>query len=108
MTNQGVYLLFPSINARTLLSVAVLVLSAILAVIIWRRQTQVMVQQGQAGKGYQMALISIAIAAILIFIFGLDWQQPQYDRADQTLVGGLSLSPEFATLLVGLVVYTAA
>jgi general L-amino acid transport system permease protein len=108
LTNQGVYLLFPAGNLRTLLSVAVLALSAILAIIIWRRQTQVMVQQGQSGKGYQISLIGIAIAAILVFIFGLDWQQPQYNRTAQSLIGGLSLSPEFATLLVGLVVYTAA
>jgi len=108
LTNQGVYLLFPAGNVRTWLSVAVLILSAILAIVLWRRQTQVMVQQGQSGKGYQMALIGIAIAAILVFIFGLDWQQPQYNRTAQSLVGGLSLSPEFATLLVGLVVYTAA
>jgi general L-amino acid transport system permease protein len=67
-----------------------------------------MVQQGTSGKPFQLGLIGIAIAVVLTVIFALDWQQPQFDRAAQSLSGGLSLSPEFATLLVGLTVYTAA
>ncbi|MGK7943481.1 MAG: ABC transporter permease subunit, partial [Microcystaceae cyanobacterium] len=50
----------------------------------------------------------IAIAAILTLFLGLDWQFPSYNVEAVKIEGGLDLSPEFATLLIGLTVYTAA
>ncbi len=51
-----------------------------------------------------------AIAALLcslpVSLFQLDWTIPQFDAG--TIVGGLNLSPEFATLLLGLTIHTAA
>jgi general L-amino acid transport system permease protein len=108
LTNQGLYIPFPAGTLQTWLSAGFLVLSGAVAIVLWRRQTQVMVQQGTSGKPFQLGLIGIAIAVVLTVIFALDWQQPQFDRAAQTLSGGLNLAPEFATLLVGLTVYTAA
>jgi general L-amino acid transport system permease protein len=108
LSNRGMYLPFPAGNLQTGLSLGFLVLSAILSLILWRRQTQVIVQQGASGRTFEMALIGIAIAAIVVVIFGLDWRQPQFDRAALSFEGGLFLSPEFATLLVGLTIYTAA
>ncbi|NJM88217.1 MAG: ABC transporter permease subunit [Hydrococcus sp. RU_2_2] len=108
LSNRGMYIPFPTGTLQTWLSLGFLILSAILGIILWRRQTQVIVQQGASGRVFEIGLIGIAIAAILVIIFGLDWQQPQFDRTALTFEGGLNLSPEFATLLVGLTIYTAA
>ncbi|OKH22412.1 amino acid ABC transporter permease [Hydrococcus rivularis NIES-593] len=108
LTNRGMQIPFPSGNLQTWLSLGFLVLSAILAVIIWRKQTQAIVSQGSSGRAFQVGSIGIAIAAIFTLIFGLDWQQPQFDRATNSIEGGLSLSSEFAALTFGLTVYTAA
>jgi general L-amino acid transport system permease protein len=108
LTNRGANIPFPSGSLQTWLSLGFLILSVIIAVLLWRRQTQSVVEQGASGQAYQIGLIVIAIAAILSFIFGLNWQIPQLDRAAPAIEGGLRLSPEFAALLVGLTVYTAA
>jgi general L-amino acid transport system permease protein len=108
LTNRGMQIPFPAGTLQTWLSLGFLVLSAILAVIIWRRQTQTIVGQGSSGRVFQVGLIGVAIATILAIIFGLDWQQPQFDRATNSIEGGLSLSSEFAALTFGLTVYTAA
>jgi general L-amino acid transport system permease protein len=108
LTNRGIYLPFPAGSLQTWLSLGFLILSAVLAAILWRRQTRVIVQRGASAPALQMGLIGIVIAAILTIIFGLDWQQPQLDRAANSLEGGLNLAPELATLLVGLTIYTAA
>ncbi len=108
LTNRGIYLPFPAGSLQTWLSSGFLILSAVLAGILWRRQTRVILQRGISAQALQMGLIGIAIAAILTIIFGLDWQQPQLDRAANNLEGGLNLSPELATLSIGLTIYTAA
>ncbi|MGK7878111.1 MAG: amino acid ABC transporter permease [Xenococcaceae cyanobacterium] len=108
LTNQGMDIPWPAGTRQTWLALGFLVLSAILAVIIWRRRIQMMLQEGESGKILQIILIGIAIAAILVLVFGLDWRQPQLNRDVNVIQGGLNLSPEFATLLIGLTVYTAA
>ncbi len=108
LTNQGIYLPWPAGNLQTGLTLFFLGISAILAVIVWRRQTQALIQRGESGKFSQSLLICIAIFSVLAIFMGLDWQFPQHDSAIKRIQGGLSLSPEFATLLVGLTVYTAA
>ena len=55
-----------------------------------------------------MVWISIILTTIAIVLIGFRWQQPHYDHLNQSISGGLRLSPEFATLLVGLSLYTAA
>ena len=46
------------------------------------------------------------LGTILLFCFGIDWIVPQLQ--DRSITGGLNLSPEFATLLFGLGIYTSA
>lgn len=108
LSNQGVYLPFPLGNLQTLLAVLALLLGGITAFLIWRKQTQIILQQGTTGKVYDIILISIFIVSISIIFFGLDWQFPNYDSQIQRIQNGLNLSPEFATLLTGLTIYTAA
>lgn len=108
LTQRGVDLPWPAGNLQTGLSFAVLVVSVILAVIVWRRRTTLIVQQGESGRNLQRVLVGIAIAFLLVLIFGLDWEQPQLLTETNLIQGGLNLSPEFAALLFGLVFYTAA
>jgi general L-amino acid transport system permease protein len=107
-SNQGVYLPTPTGSISTWLSLIFLVFSGILAIFLWRRQTQLRVQQGRSTKIYQFILLGLAIAASIAFIFGLDWSIPQLDPNQQAIAGGIPLSTEFSTILIGLSVYTAA
>ncbi|MEA5534225.1 ABC transporter permease subunit [Crocosphaera sp. XPORK-15E] len=108
LSNQGLYLPWPRGNLQTSLSVLLLITIPILFIMIWRRNDQIIIQQGINNKLYQALLIFLVISVIFVIIWGLDWQIPQYNYQLKTLQGGLTLSPEFATLLVGLTVYTAA
>ncbi|ACB51620.1 amino acid ABC transporter permease protein, His/Glu/Gln/Arg/opine [Crocosphaera subtropica ATCC 51142] len=108
LSNQGVYLPFLLRNLQTFLAILILLLGGITAFLIWRKKTKVIIQQGTTGKVYNIGLITILILSFLIVFFGLDWQFPNYDSQVQRIQNGLNLSPEFATLLTGLTIYTAA
>lgn len=108
LTNAGLNLPWPANNTQTLLSIGFLIISALLAVIIWKRRTYLRVVQGDAGKALSWGLLAIAFLAFIALIFGLDWQFPVYDPAIPNIQGGLTLSSEFGTILIGLSCYTAA
>lgn len=55
-----------------------------------------------------LCLTSLLILVIIPLIWGLQWQSPQVNPLNQNIDFGLHLSSEFATLLIGLTVYTAA
>ena len=107
LSNQGIYIPFPLRNIQTLLAIIVLIFSIILMIIIWRRKNQMIQQEGITGKLYNLFYAVISLIFLLILIFGLDWQFPNYDSQIKRIQGGLTLSPEFATLLTGLTIYTA-
>ncbi len=107
LSNQGVYLPFPLGNIQTFLAILSLLLGGVIALVILRKQTQVIIQQGTIGKIYNIALFLLGILSILIIFLGLDWQFPNYDSQIKRIQDGLNLSPEFATLLTGLTIYTA-
>ncbi|MEA5512065.1 ABC transporter permease subunit [Crocosphaera sp. UHCC 0190] len=108
LSNQGLYLPWPMGNLQTFLAALFLIIIPIFGVIIWKKNDQNIIQQGINNKLYLILLIILIILVIFLIIWGLDWQIPQYERQLKTIQGGLTLSPEFATLLVGLTVYTAA
>jgi general L-amino acid transport system permease protein len=102
----GMSLPWPVGNAQTYLALAFLLASAVVAVMLWRWRIAAIVQRGESGRNFQMALIGVAIAALLALIFGLDWEQPLLEN--NSISGGLNLLPEFGAILFGLVFYTAA
>lgn len=106
LTQRGVDMPWPSGSTQTWLSAAFLLISAVLAFVVWRRRVTVMVQQGASGRSLQMILFGIGALALLALVFGLQWEQPAL--ADGAIRGGLNLSPEFGAVLFGLVFYTAA
>lgn len=107
LSNQGIYLPFPLGNIQTFLAILALFIGAIIAFLLWQKQTQVIIQQGTTEKAYTIALVIIIIISIFIIFLGLDWGFPNYDSQIQRIQNGLNLSPEFATLLTGLTIYTA-
>jgi general L-amino acid transport system permease protein len=108
LSNKGIYLPLPAGTIQSWLSLILIILSPLLFRIIWRRRTQVIIEQGKSGILLQIILIVMAIAVIFAIIFGLDWRQPQFNLDAKAIKGGINLSSEFVTLLTGLSIYTSA
>ena len=107
VSNQGIFLPFPK---NSLLSWSLLFFLS-LAIFIavgyrWRKAQQS--RQRMAKSSSRLLWISLMLMVIAIIFVGFKWQLPNYDPSTQSISGGLRLSPEFATLLVGVSVYTAA
>ncbi|MBF2078155.1 MAG: ABC transporter permease subunit [Synechococcales cyanobacterium T60_A2020_003] len=107
LSKAGIYIPWPGNTVSVWLWIAILVLGAIATLFIWKWRTYLMVERGESGKPQIIALAVLAIAAILIFIWGLNWQFPSIGDNGQAS-GGLRLSLEFSALLAGLVFYTGA
>ena len=116
MSKAGISIPWPDISLGFWLWFAVLVAGAIAAIVIWKWRTYAIVEKSESGQTQSLILAGLGIAALVIFFFGFNWQFPALpiDAATQELdptrspIGGLKLSLEYAALLTGLVVYTAA
>ena len=106
LTNRGLDIPWFENAQQTWLGLDVIILSIVLLVVLWRRRIYAVEQQGESGQIWSWLSVAVAISAIVIFCFGLDWDIPELNN--NNIAGGLNLSPEFATLLMGLSVYTAA
>lgn len=107
LSNRGVFMPWPGLTWSLLAWVITIIVGAIAALFLWKWRTQVMVEGGQSGKPQMYALYGLAIAAVLIVLFGFGWQAPT-EPEPGVFQGGLRLSIEFSALITGLVVYTAA
>jgi general L-amino acid transport system permease protein len=105
LSNQGIYLPWPTGSVRTWIALALLVASLVLAAVFWQRRLKVMELEGASGNGYRNLLLGLGAVA-LVALLGLEWQAPAF--ANAAVTGGLHLSSEFGALLLGLVLYTAA
>ena len=108
LSNKGMNIPLPAGTTQTWLSLGFIALSVILAIIIWGRINEAIERQLPRAKILQILLVGIAIANILAVVWGLDWRVPQFLQEENLIEGGANLSTEYATLLIGLVVYTAA
>ena len=106
LTNRGLDISWPAGTTQTWLALAWVVLSVIFAVILWGRRIKGIVENSESGQLFQWIIIALAFTTIIALVFGLDWRVPQLE--EEVIQGGINLSTEFATLLVGLTVYTAA
>ena len=77
----------------------------LLAIASWLKRNKA-VEQGKNTRIWLWLIGICAIAILLLFCLGIDWIIPQLEN--RRIEGGLNLSPEFATLLIGLSIYTAA
>jgi general L-amino acid transport system permease protein len=107
-TNQGVYLPVLARSIFTWLSLVFLLLIIVVSIFLWRRQTEIISQQTNLRKFDRFIFLGLAIAGAIVFIFGLDWKIPRLDLQENNILGGMQLSTEFATILIGLSIYTAA
>lgn len=105
---KGLSLPWPAMNLQSGLALAVMVGSVVLAVVVWKRRMHRMEYEGDSGQQLLLVLGGIAAVAALAYFLGFDWERPVFDTQASDVVGGLSLSPEFAAILVGLTFYTAA
>ena len=101
LTNRGLSLPWYEPNLRTGLALIAIVACILLAFASWSERTSAIKR-----KESFISLAISAIAMVGITCFGIDWTFPQLEN--QAIEGGLKLSPEFATLLIGLSIYTAA
>jgi general L-amino acid transport system permease protein len=104
LSNLGLSLPWPS-NKIALLFLLIL---SVFSVYLWQKRTQTMIEQGSSNNVLSGILLTIATFIILVIIFGLNWQIPQFNPTNSAFEGGLTLSPELATLVMGLTFYTAA
>jgi general L-amino acid transport system permease protein len=106
LTNRGMDIPWFVMNIKTWLSLVFIIISIILAIIFWLKRIQNVEERGESGQIWLWFLGGIIIAAIAIFLWGIDWEIPQLEQ--NNIIGGINLSPELTTLLIGLSIYTAA
>jgi len=108
LSNRGLYIPWILPTQKTWIGIILIIFSVILAVIIWRKQIATIEEKGQPGKLLYLSLLGVGIVFLFSFFIGLDWQKPEFNPDQKLIIGGLNLSPEFATILLGLTFYTAA
>jgi general L-amino acid transport system permease protein len=108
LTNKGINIPMPAGSISTWTTIGFLVFSVILAIVVRRRLIQAIEQRERWVGMLKSILTSIILATIVALVIGLDWRQPQLNKDANLIEGGLNLSPEYATLLICLIVYTAA
>jgi general L-amino acid transport system permease protein len=106
-SKQGIFMPWPS-GIQGIIGFVVLLICAIAALIISKKRIKVMIERGESGQIQLISLGIIGIIALLILTIGLNWQTPIFNPTTNNIEGGLRLTIEFTTLLVALVVYTAA
>ena len=112
LTGRGAYLPWLSATAGTQLWVVLLAIGIVGAIAFRRWRTHIMVEQGRTenlllwtlGPLVAASLISLILTQTVPFNLNL----PQVIAEGTQIQGGLRLSPEFGTLLLGLVAYTAS
>jgi general L-amino acid transport system permease protein len=105
LTNRGLDIPWFALSIRTGLALGCILACLLVAIIAWIKRLQA-IEQGEASQPWLWLCGISLITIILLFGFGIDWVVPQLTQ--NSLQGGLNLSPEFATLLIGLSIYTAA
>ena len=105
LTNRGLDLPWLIFNQHTWLASICIAFSFILALVFWRQRIAA-IEAGRESTIWLFGLGGMAIACILLFWLAIDWSIPQF--TGRAIAGGINLSPELATLLIGLSIYTSA
>ncbi len=105
LTNRGLDIPWFAPELASWLSIIAIVGCILLSIAAWIKRNRT-IEQGQNPRLWVWLLGISAIAIVLLFLFGINWNVPQLEN--NSIGGGLNLSPEFATLLIGLSIYTSA
>jgi len=108
LSNRGLNIPWVLPTQQTGIALTLIIVSIVLAVIIWRKQTKIIQQTGQSTQVLSLFFWVLLIISILAFLIGLNWEFPQFNSENNTITDGLTLSPEFSTILLGLIFYTSA
>ncbi len=111
LSKQGIALPWLTATPGTGIWMALLALGVLGGAWLWRWRTRIMVEQGSTEKPALWALGVIALSAVISLILTQTapflLSLPQVANNSQ-FRGGLLISSEFGTLLLGLVIYTAS
>lgn len=105
LSNRGLYIPWVTFNLQTWLSLAWIAISIVLGIILWRKRIQT-IERGESEQIWLWLFWLNILVLIVVLGFGLDWSIPVL--SGDSVGGGINLSPELATLLIGLSIYTAA
>ena len=105
LTNRGLDIPWFQATFQTWLALALILAAIVVAIALWKKRIAA-IESGKSAVIWFNLFWLNAIAAILIFIFAIDWNIPQFDGT--SITGGVNLSPEFSALLIGLSIYTSA
>ncbi|MBI4782856.1 MAG: ABC transporter permease subunit [Oscillatoriophycideae cyanobacterium NC_groundwater_1537_Pr4_S-0.65um_50_18] len=107
VSKKGIVIPWSNGSPIAWVSVAMLLIGAIAAFFIWRRRIKLMEEQGASGQREFIALVSLGVVGLLLFLFGLGWEFPKI-AASGNVEGGLRMSLEYGSMLAGLAFYTGA
>ena len=105
LTNRGMDIPWFRLTFSTWLALAFMIPAVILGIVFWQKRIAA-IEAGTSTRIWLSLSWLNAIATMIILIFVIDWNVPEFDG--KSVIGGINLSPEFATLLIGLSVYTSA
>jgi general L-amino acid transport system permease protein len=105
LTNRGLDMPWLVFNLRTGIALVCIVSCILTTIVAWIKRSQA-IEQGEEFQPWLWLCWTSLITIILLFCFGIEWIIPQFNQG--SFQGGLNLSPECATLIIGLSVYTAA
>lgn len=110
LSNRGIAVPWPAATPASGTWLVLLGVAAVAAVVVWRRQTRAMVERGGGGHPavWAAGVLALAAAAALAATGRgpFAWSVPAV--AGSRFAGGAQLSPEYAALVWGLVLYTGA
>ena len=107
MSKAGITIPWPALSPSFWLWLLMLVVGVVAAGFVWKWRTKAIVEKSESGQTQSLILIGMAIAALIIILFGFNWEFPT-SPGEGRVTGGLKLSLEYAAILSGLVIYTAA
>ena len=105
LTNRGLDIPWVRMTLPTWFAIGFIIAAIIFAIVLWQKRIEA-IEAGKSARIWLGLSWLNAIAAMIILIFVIDWNLPQFDG--KSISGGVNLSPEFATLLIGLSIYTSA
>ena len=105
LSNRGLNIPWVTFNLQTWLSLAWIAIAIVLGIILWRKRIQT-IERGESEQTWLWLFWINIFVLIVVLGFGLDWSIPVL--TGNSIRGGMNLSPELATLLIGLSIYTAA
>jgi general L-amino acid transport system permease protein len=106
LSNRGLNLPWFVANLQTTIAFFVCLTVIILAIFCWQRRIKTIEETGTSGQKWNGLLFANLVIVMATFFWGITWNLPQYEN--NTIIGGIKLEPEFATLLIGLSIYTAS